>query len=187
MVELGLESQETIDAFEQMFENYVPLQGKSVDEADMAYSPYPNGGTGFSVSGSTTKKAKGRFTESSNIVAQAISQNAAVKIKGRTNEAINSLYRLAEANPNPNVWQVLDKEADGYKSDDPNIVSVRVNGVQKAIRFKDASYAQALRSMNLPQRNYFVKLMGSVNSWLRAAFTSRNPEFILSNFSRARS
>ncbi len=26
--------------------------------------------------------------------------------------------------------------------------------------------------------------MGSVNSWLRAAFTSRNPEFILSNFSR---
>ena len=184
MVELGLESQETIDAFEQMFENYVPLQGKSVDEADMAYSPYPNGGTGFSVSGSTTKKAKGRFTESSNIVAQAISQNAAVKIKGRTNEAINSLYRLAEANPNPNVWQVLDKEADGYKSDDPNIVSVRVNGVQKAIRFKDASYAQALRSMNLPQRNYFVKLMGSVNSWLRAAFTSRNPEFILSNFSR---
>ena len=184
MVELGLETQETIDAFEQMFENYVPLQGKSVDEADMSYSPYPNGGTGFSVSGSTTKKAKGRFTESSNIVAQAISQNAAVKIKGRTNEAINSLYRLAEANPNPDVWQVLDKEADGYKSDDPNIVSVRVNGVQKAIRFKDASYAQALRSMNLPQRNYFVKLMGSVNSWLRAAFTSRNPEFILSNFSR---
>ena len=58
MVSLGLESQETIDAFEDMFKNYVPLQGKSVDEDDMAYSPYPNGGTGFSVSGATTKKAR---------------------------------------------------------------------------------------------------------------------------------
>ena len=184
MIELGLESQETIEAFEKMFENYVPLQGKSADEEDMAYSPYPNGGTGFSVSGATTKKAKGRFTESTNIVAQAIAQNAAVKIKGRTNEAMNALYNLALQNPNSAVWEVLDKEEHGYKSDDPNIVSVRVNGVQKAIRFKDASYAQALRSMNMPQKNYFVKAMGSINSWLRAAFTSRNPEFILSNFSR---
>jgi len=184
MVELGLESQETIDAFDKMFKDYVPLQGKSVDEDDMAYSPYPNGGTGFSVSGATTKKARGRFTQTTNIVAQAIGQNAAVHVKGRTNEAMNALYNLAQNNPNPNVWQVLDKEEDGYKSDDPNIVSVRVNGVQKAIRFKDASYAQSLRKMNMPQTNYFVKAMGSINSWLRAAFTSRNPEFILSNFSR---
>ena len=184
MVELGLESQETIDAFEKMFKDYVPLQGKSVDEEDLAYSPYPNGGTGFSVSGATTKKARGRFTQTTNIVAQAIGQNAAVHVKGRTNEAMNALYNLAQNNPNPNVWQVLDKEEDGYKSDDPNIVSVRVNGVQKAIRFKDASYAQSLRKMNMPQTNYFVKAMGSINSWLRAAFTSRNPEFILSNFSR---
>ena len=184
MVKLGLESQETIDAFEKMFKDYVPLQGKSVDEEDLAYSPYPNGGTGFSVSGATTKKAKGRFTQTTNIVAQAIGQNAAVHVKGRTNEAMNALYNLAQNNPNSNVWQVLDKEEDGYKSDDPNIVSVRVNGVQKAIRFKDASYAQSLRKMNMPQTNYFVKAMGSMNSWLRAAFTSRNPEFILSNFSR---
>lgn len=184
MVELGLESQETIDAFEKMFKDYVPLQGKSVDEEDLAYSPYPNGGTGFSVSGATTKKARGRFTQTTNIVAQAIGQNAAVHVKGRTNEAMNTLYNLAQNNPNPGVWQVLDKEEDGYKSDDPNIVSVRVKGVQKAIRFKDASYAQSLRKMNMPQTNYFVKAMGSINSWLRAAFTSRNPEFILSNFSR---
>lgn len=184
MVELGLESQETIDAFEKMFKDYVPLQGKSVDEEDLAYSPYPNGGTGFSVSGATTKKARGRFTQTTNIVAQAIGQNASVHVKGRTNEAMNALYNLAQNNPNPGVWQVLDKEEDGYKSDDPNIVSVRVNGVQKAIRFKDASYAQSLRKMNMPQTNYFVKAMGSINSWLRAAFTSRNPEFILSNFSR---
>ena len=135
------------------------------------------------MSGATTKKARGRFTQTTNIVAQAIGQNAAVHVKGRTNEAMNALYNLAQNNPNPGVWQVLDKEEDGYKSD-PNIVSVRVNGVQKAIRFKDASYAQSLRKMNMPQTNYFVKAMGSINSWLRAAFTSRNPEFILSNFSR---
>ena len=184
MVELGLETQETIDAFEKMFSNYVPLQGTAKDEDSIDFSPYPSGGAGFSVSGATTKKAKGRKTESVDIVAQVISQNAAVNIKGRTNEAMNALFKLAENNPNQDVWAILDKEKDNYREDDPNIVSVRVNGVQKAIRFKDASYAQSLRTMNLPQKNLFVKYMGTLNSWLRAAFTSRNPEFILSNFSR---
>ena len=184
MVELGLETQETIDAFEKMFSDYVPLQGQAKDEDSIDFSPYPSGGAGFSVSGATTKKAKGRKTESVDIVAQVISQNAAVNIKGRTNEAMNALFKLAENNPNQDVWTILDKEKDNYREDDPNIVSVRVNGVQKAIRFKDASYAQSLRTMNLPQKNLFVKYMGTLNSWLRAAFTSRNPEFILSNFSR---
>ena len=184
MVELGLETQETIDAFEEMFSDYVPLQGQAKDEDSIEFSPYPSGGAGFSVSGATTKKAKGRKTESVDIVAQVISQNAAVSIKGRTNESMNALYNLVESNPNEDVWTILDKDKDGYKDLDPNIVSVRVNGVQKAIRFKDGSYAQSLRSMNLPQKNLFVKYMGTLNSWLRAAFTSRNPEFILSNFSR---
>lgn len=184
MVELGLETQETIDAFEEMFSDYVPLQGQAKDEDSIEFSPYPSGGAGFSVSGATTKKAKGRKTESADIVAQVISQNAAVSIKGRTNESMNALYNLVESNPNEDVWTILDKDKDGYKDLDPNIVSVRVNGVQKAIRFKDGSYAQSLRSMNLPQKNLFVKYMGTLNSWLRAAFTSRNPEFILSNFSR---
>lgn len=184
MVELGLESQETIDAFEKMFENYIPLQGIAKDEDSIEFSPYPSGNTGFSVSGRTTKKAKGRVTESSNILAQIVSQNAAIRIKGRTNEALNTLYNLVESNPNSDVWQVLDKETNKYKDSDPNIVSVRVDGVQKAIRFKDASYAQSLRDMNLPNTNKFIKFLGSLNSWLRAAFTSRNPEFVLSNFSR---
>tara|TARA_R110002096_G_scaffold2864_2_gene14567 strand:- start:377 stop:8917 length:8541 start_codon:yes stop_codon:yes gene_type:complete len=184
MVELGLESQETIDAFEEMFENYIPLQGIAKDEDSIEFSPYPSGNTGFSVSGRTTKKAKGRVTESSNILAQIVSQNAAIRIKGRTNEALNALYSLVESNPNSDVWQVLDKETNKYKDSDPNLVSVRVDGVQKAIRFKDASYAQSLRDMNLPNTNKFIKFLGSLNSWLRSAFTSRNPEFVLSNFSR---
>jgi hypothetical protein len=184
MVGLGLETQETIDAFEEMFKDYVPLQGIAKDEDNIEFSPYPNGRTGFSVSGRATKKAKGRFNEASNIVAQVISQNAAVRIKGRTNEALNSLFNLVKENPNENVWQILDKEENSYRDDDPNIVSVRVNGIQKAVRFKDASYAQSLRAMNLPNTNKFVKFLGTLNSWLRAAFTSRNPEFVISNFSR---
>ena len=184
MVELGLESQETIDAFEAMFENYIPLQGLAKDEDSIEFSPYPSGKTGFSVSGKTTKRAKGRVTESSNILAQIVSQNAAIRIKGRTNEALNSLYKLVESNPNDKVWRVLDKETDKYNDSDPNIASVRVKGVQKAVWFKDASYAQSLRDMNLTNTSRFIKFLGSLNSWLRAAFTSRNPEFILSNFSR---
>ena len=43
MVKFGLESQETIDAFEEMFDNYVPLGGLSVDEMSADTSLYPTG------------------------------------------------------------------------------------------------------------------------------------------------
>ena len=60
MVKFGLESQETIDAFEDMFEFYVPLGGLSADEMSADTSLYPTGGAGMSIYGDTTRRARGR-------------------------------------------------------------------------------------------------------------------------------
>lgn len=182
MVKFGLESQEAIDAFEAQFENYVPLSGIAIDEETSFTSSYPTGGAGFSVFGPSTKRAEGRKSEATNILAQIIAQNSSTHIKARTNEALQSLYNLVENNPNKDVWQILD--GSKVNSQDPHIVAVRVNGEQKFIRFKDASYAETLRNMNLPQTSIFVRLLRAPSNWLRRSFTTLNPEFMISNFSR---
>lgn len=180
MVKFGLETQEAIDAFEQMFSNYIPLSGLATDEDSSVSSAYPTGGAGLSVFGDQTKRAKGRKTRAENVLAQAVAQNASVHIEARKNEAMNALYNLVKNNPNPKVWRVVDSA----NALDPHTVSVRVNGEQKFIRFRDASYARALKNMNVPQTNQFIRLLRMPSNWLRAAFTTQNPEFLLSNFSR---
>ena len=180
MVNFGLESQETIAAWESLFENYVPLGGLAADEMSPVTSSYPTGGSGLSVFGSTTKRAEGRKSEAENVLAQVVAQNSSVHIKARTNEALQALYNLVEDNPNPNVWEILD-EANSL---DPHVVSVRVNGEQKFVRFRDPSYAETLRGMSVPASNMFVRLLRIPANWLRRSFTTLNPEFMISNFSR---
>ena len=182
MVEFGLESQEAIDAFESQFDSYVPLSGIAVDEESSVTSSYPTGGAGLSVFGPTTKRAEGRKSQAENILAQVIAQNASVHIKARTNEALQSLYELVKENPNDKVWRIVD--GSKATSQDPHSVSVRVDGKQKFIRFKDASYAETLRNMNLPATSVFVRMLRAPSNWLRRSFTTLNPEFMISNFSR---
>lgn len=181
MVKYGLETKDTVDAFESMFSNYVPLAGVAVDE-DLG-SPYPTGGAGMNVFGSTTKRAQGRKSQAENILAQIVAQNAGIHIKARTNEALTSLYNLIQDTPNPKVWRVLDA-SQVQNPNDARVVAVRINGEQKFIFFKDPSYAESLKGMNLPQTNAFIRALRVPAQWLRRSFTTLNPEFMISNFSR---
>ena len=180
MVKFGLESQETIDAFEQMFNNYVPLGGLSSDEMSADTSMYPTGGAGMSIYGDTTRRARGRKSQANNVLAQAIAQNAAVHAKARKNEALSSLYNLVEANPNTKVWKI-SKEVP---FDAQSAVGVRVNGEQKFIVFTNADHAKALKNMGVEKLDLFSKIMRSFSGFLRRSFTTANPEFIISNFAR---
>jgi hypothetical protein len=197
MVEFGLESQETIDIWESMFENYVPLQGfADVTISDLLGDKLPpesgrrygTGGAGISVTGKTTKKAKGRRTEAANIIPQIIANATSRVIKARSNEAMQSLYNLVKNNPNPAVWKVVDSPGVGNNPNisDPHMVGVRINGKQVGIYFNDASYAEILKGMGLAQQSWITKvpLVGGLTRWLRRSFTTLNPEFIISNFAR---
>ena len=180
MVKFGLESQETIDAFEEMFDNYVPLGGLSVDEMSADTSLYPTGGAGMSIYGDTTRRAKGRASEANNVLAQAIAQNAAVHAKARKNEALSSLYNLVEDNPNTKVWKISNE----VPFDAQSAVGVRVNGEQKFIVFTNPDHAKALKNMGVEKLDLFSKIMRSFSGFLRRSFTTANPEFIISNFAR---
>ncbi len=58
MIEGGLESRETVEYWRSMYEYYVPLAGKAMDEFSEEQTSYPHGGGGFSVYGESTRKAK---------------------------------------------------------------------------------------------------------------------------------
>ena len=180
MVKYGLESQETIDAFEAMFENYVPLGGLSADEMSADTSMYPTGGAGMSIYGDTTRRARGRKSEANNVLAQAIAQNAAVHAKARKNEALSSLYSLVEANPNTKVWKITG----AVPFDAQSAVGVRINGEQKFIVFTNADHAKALKNMGVEKLDVISKAMRKFSGFLRRSFTTANPEFIISNFAR---
>jgi hypothetical protein len=179
-VEFGLESQSTIDAFEEMFKDYVPLSGIASDELDGETSYYPTGGGGLPVYGSTVKKARGRKTQAQNILAQVIAQNAQAKVRGHKNKAMNTLYNLVKDNPNEKVWRITNS----VKYDSEHAVGVRVNGEQKYIVFRDSSMAKSLKNMGVEKLDFFSKLLRAPAQWLRRSFTTANPEFIISNFAR---
>ena len=180
MVEFGLETKETIDAFENMFDFYVPLGGLSSDEMSADTSLYPTGGAGMSIYGDSTRRARGRKSQANNVLAQAISQNAAVHAKGRKNEALSSLYNLVENNPNKRVWMIKDDAP----FDAQGAIGVRINGEQKFIVFQNADHAKALKNMGVEKLDVFSKFMRRFSGFLRRSFTTANPEFIISNFAR---
>jgi hypothetical protein len=184
MVEYGLESQETIDAFENMFDFYVPLAGKggAIDEQTSSQSLYPTGGVGFNVVGKTTKEAKGRKTEATNILAQVIAQNAAVHVKGKKNEALTKLYKLVEDNPDSKVWRTASEGQ--VKPGDEGAVGVRINGKQQYIVFENPDLAKNLQNMGVEKLGLFAKLSLPITGALRKVFTTISPEFIISNFAR---
>ena len=83
MVKFGLETKETVDAFESMFENYVPLAGRATDET--TGSQYPTGGAGMIVFGPTTRRATGRKSQAVNVVAQMGSDRSDIVNLGAAN------------------------------------------------------------------------------------------------------
>lgn len=195
MVEGGLEKRSTIEAWEAMYEHYVPLNGLAEDEFDGETNSYPSGGAGMAIYGPSSKKARGRSSKTGvNILGSMAMQTAAVMQRARKDQAMLSLYRMAENNPNENVWSVhgpgnrltvmgqeLSDEAMRNRND---VVPLRINGRQHFIRFKNENHAKALKGMTTEQLNFVTRLYSKYSTFLRNSFTVWNPSFFLPNFIR---
>ncbi len=200
MIEGGLESREVIDHWGSLFKNYVPLSGLALDEQSEESNSYPTGGGGFSVYGKSSKKAKGRKSRTgTNIVASVIAQNMAIKQRARKDEAMRSLHRLVQENPNEGVWKLyseanpMTKLADDGSQQKMNVaemkahrhmVPLRINGKQHFIFFKDMNYADALNGLTEEETGSAVKNMGKYISLLRNFATVYNPAFFIKNYVR---
>ena len=201
MVEMGLETQQRIDAWNELYENYVPLQGFAEDELDLNSNSYPTGGAGMSVYGSKTKAAIGRESEAANVLANIVMQNAVTHQWAEKNRTLQAMHELVKKNPQEaeGVMSIVNQSKPLTKLDEngkqvamtiaemeasPNTVAVRIDGKQEFIYFNDPYYASVLSGMTMENSNTFIKMMRGPVGWLRGVFTQWDPNFFVSNFAR---
>lgn len=96
----GLEKQETVDAWTRAYKNYVPL---FKDEAEHSHPQ----GRGFTVKGSSSKRATGSTKEVTNVLAHVLMQREAAVTRAEKNRVGLALYGLALSNPNTDFWTTI--------------------------------------------------------------------------------
>ena len=106
LVNGGLETQETIDAWEKTYKSYVPLNREDIDYGSGASGT--GAGKGFSVRGASTKRAMGSSAKVVDILANIAMQRERAIVRAEKNRVATALYGLAVQNPNTDFWLAVD-------------------------------------------------------------------------------
>jgi len=210
LIDSGLESQDIVDSWDSAYKHYVPLKGFAVNESDTEGNRVKATGKGFSVHGRETMRAMGRRTVSESPLAYVISDATQSAIRARKNEVAQTMLRLVDANPDPELWQVFSSENPDTtrkitKRKDPatgktvetvietvmpmhamkdKYLGAKMGGEQYYIKLHDPRLMEAMANLGVEQANILTKTIGRVTRVLSALITSYNPEFALSNFAR---
>jgi hypothetical protein len=192
----GLISQQTYDDMTTKFNHYVPLRGFSeMDEGDAAA---PRVGRGLSVSKREFQSATGRTSISDNPLYNVILQAEEGIVRAEKNRAAKALLRLAQNNPNPDLWEVNKSKmkrvlgANGLVYSVPdtdtkfgdNVVIAKVGGVPHYILLNSVPLAQAYTRLGAQVLGPVMQQFGKVGRFFSQLQTSRNPEFFLPNVVR---
>lgn len=186
LVEYGLESQETIDKYEQAFKNYVPLRGfETTGEEDFESIP------GFSqrqVKGKRKlfqKKIKGRTTLAGNIIYQVIADNYETIVRGEKNLMLQKLYKFAEEYRDNDVWETLTPKQVGSKKPTKfEAIPVFFNGEAHYIKMRDQNMNKIINESSYESASRLLTFFSSINRFASMMFTTYSPEFWITNFVR---
>ena len=184
----GLITQETYDLFtkESPYRNYVPLKGTSEKKGK------GTGTSGFSIVGKDIRRKRGRNSRADNPFVQALIDYEMAIIRAEKNAVTTKFYLFALENPT-NLWEVSGrKHIPRYDSDgevaffDPmtlqeNQVQAFVDGKLKVITIKDEALLNAMKKLGSGTTFKFAQ---QFNTYLRAIYTTFNPEFLITNFER---
>lgn len=184
----GLITQETYDFFteESPYENYVPLKGTSEKKQG------GTGTSGFSIVGKDIKRKRGRNSRADNPFVQALVDYELAIVRAEKNEVSSKFYLFALENPS-NLWEVggrrylprYDKNGEVAFFDpmtlQENQVQAFVDGKLKVITINDTGLLNAMKNLGTGTTFRFAQ---KFNTYLRAIYTSFNPEFLITNFER---
>ncbi|MBK8759315.1 MAG: hypothetical protein IPM03_02500 [Sulfuritalea sp.] len=110
LVENGLETRATIDAWKSDYPHYVPLHREEFEDDRMT-----GRGLGMSVKGPSGKRAIGSDKPVGNILAAIVSQRELYITRAEKNRVGNALYGLATTAPNEEFWKAVDPEANANR------------------------------------------------------------------------
>lgn len=108
LVDSGLESQETIDAWNKTYGDYVPLNR---DDVDYSSQQGKSVGQGYSVRGPASKRAIGSTRKVVDILANIAMQRERTIVRAEKNRVATALYGLALKNPNPQFWLAVNPDS----------------------------------------------------------------------------
>ena len=108
LVDSGLETQKTINAWNNSYKNYVPLKREDVDYSS---SQGESVGQGISVRGSASKRAIGSSKNVVNVLANIALHRESTIVRAEKNRVAISLYGLVLKNPNPSFWLAVNPDS----------------------------------------------------------------------------
>jgi GGDEF domain-containing protein len=200
LVDSGLEKQSTIDAWEGAYKHYVPLQREDVDTGG-------NGtGQGFSIRGSSVKRAVGSNKPVADIIANIAMQREKQIVRAEKNRVSNALLGLAKVAPNPDFWsvdtaptervvqtvggkdQVVERIVPGFRNQD-NVVLTRNNGEDHYIIFNEREprakrMAMSIKNLDADQLGRVLSATSHVTRYFASINTQWNPIFGVINLIR---
>lgn len=104
MVESGLETAETIQAWEAAYQHYVPLQREDVESGGLGI------GQGYSVRGPASKRRTGSKKAVIDILANIALQRERTIVRAEKNRVAQANYALALKAPNPDFWMPVNPD-----------------------------------------------------------------------------
>ncbi len=113
LVASGLETQDTIDAWERTYGSYVPLFR---EDTDFAAGGGAGTGQGYSVRGPASRRATGSSRPVVDILANLAMQRERTIVRAEKARVAQAIYGMAVQNPNTDFWLAVDPEGQR----DPN-------------------------------------------------------------------
>jgi hypothetical protein len=109
LVQSGLETQETVDNWENAYKNYIPLARA---EADYEMKNIGKGvGQGFSVKGPASRRAIGSSRDVIDILANIAMQRERTIVRAQKLRVGQAIYGMAMKYPNTDFYMVVDPDA----------------------------------------------------------------------------
>lgn len=194
LLQYGLESPDTIAAWERTYKNYVPLHREDME----GVTPI---GMGFSVKGAASKRAMGSQRKVTDVLAHLALQREAAITRGEKNRVGLALYGLALQNKNADFWgadkvpmmqHIDDKTGLVTRIPDPtyknkaNVLVLRVGGQDRAVVFNERNElamqtVEVLKNLDMDRLDWMMALAQKGTRYLAAINTQYNPIFGLVN------
>jgi len=206
LIEYGLESQSTLNAWNGAYKHYVPLMREDMDKGGMGT------GQGFSVKGNASKRAMGSTRNVVDIIANIAQQRERNIVRGEKNRVSSALIGMAKLNPNPDFWTVdkpptiktVRKGIDGndtvIETIDPNyknrenVVTARFidkqgRAVETSVVFNEFNeralkMAASIKNLELADTGVLLEHMAKVTRYFASINTQYNPVFGVLNIVR---
>ena len=183
MENAGLISAEARQAIETRYPNYSPLIGKAGATEEEQFSMDTGIGAGMTMIGRDIKPAKGRYTASDNILANAFHLQQRAVVRSERNITLKALAKLAGEFPDNGLVENVFELRANENTLTPEIIVYKENGQTKYLRLLDDDLVRSFKDSR-GQLDQIFSLMGRGTRLMASMATTYNPAFSVPNLVR---